>query len=178
MDHKKSTVFDLSNNAIARTEDDFMTHRTLHICHYIILFKCTITKSYQYNNMISLIRPSKVSLRYIHMWFSIKTTVKLWVARLSLDHNITKVYFISENREEIDELSPDSRVTTFSTIKFRPTSSDNGVTWACEADHPALTNAPLRTTVLLSVLRKLVFHIFFCKPSILICGVTFFCHIW
>ena len=52
-------------------------------------------------------------------------------------------------------MSPDSRITTFSTIKFRPTSSDNGVTWACEANHPALTNSgPLRTTVLLSVLRK------------------------
>ena len=58
-------------------------------------------------------------------------------------------------------MSPDSRITTFSTIKFRPTSSDNGVTWACEANHPALTNSgPLRTTVLLSVLRKYFSNIF------------------
>ena len=41
-----------------------------------------------------------------------------------------------------------------STIRFRPTSSDNGVTYACEAEHPALLNTPLRSTVSLSVLRK------------------------
>ena len=41
-----STIFDqrAHNNAIARTEDDFMTRRTLHICYWIIiLWK---TKSY------------------------------------------------------------------------------------------------------------------------------------
>ena len=69
-------------------------------------------------------------------------------------------------------MSPDSRITTFSTIKFRPTSSDNGVTWACEANHPALTNSgPLRTTVLLSVLRK------YFSNSILI-TIFFFHGLW
>lgn len=44
-----------------------------------------------------------------------------------------------------------------STIRFRPTSSDNSVTYACEAEHAALLNPPLRSSVLLSVLRKFVF---------------------
>ena len=66
----------------------------------------------------------------------------------------------AESRQDVDEKGVDNRVTTTSVIKFRPTSSDNGVTWACEADHPALTNPPLRSTVLLSVLRKYFFMLF------------------
>ena len=46
------------------------------------------------------------------------------------------------------------RVTSTSTIRFRPTADDNGVTWACEAEHQAIVYSPLRASVLLSVLRK------------------------
>ena len=67
------------------------------------------------------------------------------------------LFIFAESRQDVDEKGADNRVTTTSVIKFRPTSSDNGVTWACEADHPALTNPPLRSTVLLSVLRKYFF---------------------
>ena len=65
-------------------------------------------------------------------------------------------YCISDTRQDEDEQSGSKgdRITTTSVIKFRPTSSDNGVTWACEAEHPALLNPPLRTAVLLSVQRK------------------------
>ena len=116
-----------------------MTRRTLHICYWIIIL--LKTKSYH---------TKKYSLEiYI---------VKIVATLNQMLPIITKmITFFSEAREEIDEVSPDGRVTTFSTIKFRPTSSDNGVTWACEADHPALSNSPLRTTVLLSVLRKFIF---------------------
>lgn len=62
--------------------------------------------------------------------------------------------FFTDSRQDKDQIGErDGRVTTTSTIKFRPTSSDNSVTWACEADHPALINPPLRSTVLLSVLH-------------------------
>ena len=65
-------------------------------------------------------------------------------------------YFVSDTRQDEDEQSGSKadRITTTSVIKFRPTSADNGVTWACEAEHPALLNPPLRTAVLLSVQRK------------------------
>lgn len=63
-----------------------------------------------------------------------------------------------------DEDRPSSlgldRVTSTSVIRFRPTSSDDGVTWACEAEHPALDSAPLRASVLLSVLRKCYFYLY------------------
>ena len=116
-----------------------MTRRTLHICYWIIIL--LKTKSYHTEK------------------YSLEIYIGKIVATLSqMLPIITKmITFFSEAREEIDEVSPDGRVTTFSTIKFRPTSSDNGVTWACEADHPALSNSPLRTTVLLSVLRKFIF---------------------
>ena len=69
---------------------------------------------------------------------------------------------ISDTRQDEDEQSGarGDRITTTSLIKFRPTSADDDITWACEAEHPALINPPLRTSVLLSVQRK-----YFCKIS-------------
>ena len=63
---------------------------------------------------------------------------------------------ISDTRQDEDEQSGarGDRITTTSLIKFRPTSADDDITWACEAEHPALINPPLRTSVLLSVQRK------------------------
>ena len=71
---------------------------------------------------------------------------------------------ISGNIEESEEdgILPD-RKTTFSKIKFRPNSADNQVTYACEASHPALRGtstrpaSPMRSSVLLSVLCKLLY---------------------
>lgn len=54
----------------------------------------------------------------------------------------------------MDEAGPEGRTTTTSVIKFRPTAGDDGATWACEAEHPALVNPPMRTAVLLSVQRE------------------------
>lgn len=68
--------------------------------------------------------------------------------------------FFSDNRADEDESGlKDGRITSSSTIRFRPTSVDNGVTFACEAEHPALLNHPLRSTVLISVLRKEFFSV-------------------
>ena len=72
--------------------------------------------------------------------------------------------FISGNIEESEEdgTLPD-RKTTFSKIKFLPNSADNQVTYACEANHPALRGtatrpaSPMRSSVLLSVLCKLLY---------------------
>ena len=71
--------------------------------------------------------------------------------------NYNNIYFISDSRHDEDKTgSSDGRITSVSTIRFRPSASDNGITWACEAEHPALTYSPLRSSVLLSVLRKSV----------------------
>ena len=72
------------------------------------------------------------------------------------------LYWFSDTRQDEDEQSGSrgDRITTTSLIKFRPTSADNDITWACEAEHPALLNPPLRTAVLLSVQRKLVINLF------------------
>ena len=61
-----------------------------------------------------------------------------------------------DTRQDEDEQSGSrgDRITTTSLIKFRPTSADDDITWACEAEHPALLNPPLRTAVLLSVQRE------------------------
>jgi len=59
--------------------------------------------------------------------------------------------YLTETREDVDEVGSGGRTTTTSVIRFRPTSEDDGATWACEAEHPALINPPLRTAVLLSV---------------------------
>ena len=74
--------------------------------------------------------------------------------------------FISGSIEESEEdgTLPD-RKTTFSKIKFRPNSADNQVTYACEASHPALRGtptrpaSPMRSSVLLSVLCKLLWTV-------------------
>ena len=65
-------------------------------------------------------------------------------------------HLFSDTRQDEDEQSGSrgDRITTTSLIKFRPTSADDDITWACEAEHPALLNPPLRTAVLLSVQRK------------------------
>jgi hypothetical protein len=62
----------------------------------------------------------------------------------------------SDTRLDDDKIGsgPDGRVTSTSTIRFRPTAEDNGVTWACEAEHQAIVYSPLRASVLLSVLRE------------------------
>ena len=75
---------------------------------------------------------------------------------VSLKFKLITVYLFSDTRQDEDEQSGarGDRITTTSLIKFRPTSADNDVTWACEAEHPALLNPPMRTAVLLSVQRK------------------------
>ena len=68
-----------------------------------------------------------------------------------------KSHFIcfSDSRADDDQLNDASgRITSTSTIRFRPTAADNGVTWACEAEHQAIVYSPLRASVLLSVLRE------------------------
>ncbi|XP_040568180.1 nephrin isoform X2 [Lepeophtheirus salmonis] len=61
--------------------------------------------------------------------------------------------FFTESRIDEDTIGEDAehRVTSISSIRIRPTQKDNHVTWACEAVHPALKNAPMRASVLLSV---------------------------
>ena len=68
-------------------------------------------------------------------------------------------HLLSDTRQDEDEQSGSrgDRITTTSLIKFRPTSADDDITWACEAEHPALLNPPLRTAVLLSVQRKFIY---------------------
>ena len=68
-------------------------------------------------------------------------------------------HLFSDTRQDEDEQSGSrgDRITTTSLIKFRPTSADDDITWACEAEHPALLNPPLRTAVLLSVQRKFIY---------------------
>ena len=77
----------------------------------------------------------------------------------------TKTIFftISDTRQDEDEQSGSrgDRITTTSLIKFRPTSADDDITWACEAEPPALLNPPLRTAVLLSVQRKYLINLHF-----------------
>ena len=69
---------------------------------------------------------------------------------------INVFHLLLDTRQDEDEQSGSrgDRITTTSVIKFRPTSADDDITWACEAEHPALLNPPLRTAVLLSVQRK------------------------
>ena len=66
--------------------------------------------------------------------------------------------FFAENRKDSDQPSPlgQDRVTSTSVLRFRPTSVDDGVTWACEADHPAVeySSRNSRYSIILSVLRK------------------------
>ena len=71
-------------------------------------------------------------------------------------HEIEVILFIlPESRADDNQLNDASgRITSTSTIRFRPTAADNGVTWACEAEHQAIVYSPLRASVLLSVLRK------------------------
>ena len=65
------------------------------------------------------------------------------------------LFILSESRADDNQLNDASgRITSTSTIRFRPTAADNGVTWACEAEHQAIVYSPLRASVLLSVLRK------------------------
>ena len=75
--------------------------------------------------------------------------------------------FISGNIEESEEDGTlPNRKTTFSKIKFWPNSADNQVTYACEASHPALRGtatrpaSPMRSSVLLSVLCKLLYILY------------------
>ena len=71
-------------------------------------------------------------------------------------HEIEVILFIlPESRADDNQLNDASgRIPSTSTIRFRPTAADNGVTWACEAEHQAIVYSPLRASVLLSVLRK------------------------
>ena len=71
-------------------------------------------------------------------------------------HILFNTFLFLDTRQDEDEQSGSrgDRITTTSLIKFRPTSADDDITWACEAEHPALLNPPLRTAVLLSVQRE------------------------
>ncbi|XP_059086903.1 synaptogenesis protein syg-2-like [Tigriopus californicus] len=65
--------------------------------------------------------------------------------------------FYTANRQDEDRPSAlggdEGRITSISIIRFSPTNMDNGITWACEAQHSAITYAPLRSSVVLSVLH-------------------------
>lgn len=61
--------------------------------------------------------------------------------------------FVTDSQVDTEEDGTmDGRKTVTSVVKFRPTARDNGATFACEAQHPALMNNPMRVTVVLSVM--------------------------
>ena len=82
-------------------------------------------------------------------------------------HGFNGLTLILGNIEESEEDGTISnRKTTFSKIRIRPNSADDQVTYACEASHPALrgtatrTTSPMRSSVLLSVLCKLLYILY------------------
>ena len=63
-----------------------------------------------------------------------------------------------------EKMEEEERKTVTSKITFRPTPRDNKASYACEAEHPAISARPMRVAVILSVQCELRSSFNWCCP--------------